>query len=335
MLLIDAIYINNSGGKVLLDYLIEEIEKTEIPVFYLLDSRIFKNHPSIKSSNKIAYCNATLLKRHLFYKKNKKNFNKVLCFGNIPPSIKLEIDVFTYFHQPLFIETPKSISLFNKLKIKIKTIILDLLKNNTNYWLVQSNNVKYGLCEKYHILESHVVVLPFYSTLVISKEIVRNKFKFIFISNTGIHKNHIKLIEAFCKFYDENKKGILGLTVPSFSHLENNLIQSLILKGYPIENYGFIDRNKLAEIYASAEYLIFPSLAESFGLGLVEAIDAGCKVIGANLPYMHAVCEPSILFDPYSLESIKEAFEMGIEDNVRPTIKKVKNEIDTLIDLLK
>jgi hypothetical protein len=46
MILIDALYINNSGGKVLLDYLIEELEKTDKEVFYLLDERIQKKNYS-------------------------------------------------------------------------------------------------------------------------------------------------------------------------------------------------------------------------------------------------------------------------------------------------
>ena len=44
MLLIDAIYINTGGGKILLDYLIEELEKTDKQIFYLLDKRIQKEN---------------------------------------------------------------------------------------------------------------------------------------------------------------------------------------------------------------------------------------------------------------------------------------------------
>ena len=53
MLLIDAIYINTGGGKILLDYLIEELEKTDKQIFYLLDKRIEKGKYIIKPSNSI------------------------------------------------------------------------------------------------------------------------------------------------------------------------------------------------------------------------------------------------------------------------------------------
>ena len=39
-ILIDAIYINDSGGKILLDYLLQELEKIGKKCIYLLDKRV-------------------------------------------------------------------------------------------------------------------------------------------------------------------------------------------------------------------------------------------------------------------------------------------------------
>lgn len=335
MILLDAIYINNSGGKVLLDYLIENLERKEIDVYYLLDDRIVNNHPVIRATNQVTYLKAGLMARHKFYKANLKRFSKILSFGNLPPSVRPTIEVFTYFHQPLFIEIPKSISLVNKFKINLKMQILNLIKKNTDKWLVQSENVKVMLCKKYNLKKESVILMPFYPPLPSVNQIVREKNKFVYISNVGVHKNHQRLIEGFCKFYDKYKIGELGLTISTEATLEIELIKSLQKKNYPITNYGFIERNKLSEIYASSEYLIFPSLAESFGLGIVEAIESGCKVIGANLDYTFAICEPSIVFDPLSVEGIELAFEKAVSENVKPTIKKVNNEIENLIGLIK
>ncbi len=73
MILIDAIYINNGGGKILLDYLIEELEKKDIEVHYLLDRRIKKGY-NVKRSNRITYLDSGILKRIFFYQKFKSNF---------------------------------------------------------------------------------------------------------------------------------------------------------------------------------------------------------------------------------------------------------------------
>ncbi|MGK4567210.1 hypothetical protein [Flavobacterium sp. 3HN19-14] len=82
MILIDALYINNSGGKVLLDYLMEAVEASAIETTYLLDERVRDNHPAI-SKNKIIYLKAGITARYKFYKKHKNDFSTILCFGNL------------------------------------------------------------------------------------------------------------------------------------------------------------------------------------------------------------------------------------------------------------
>lgn len=334
MVLLDAIYINNSGGKVLLDYLIENIEASGMRVHYLLDSRVFQNHPIINPGNDVTYLKSGLSSRHAFYKKNRNKFSKVLCFGNLPPSLRLKAEVLTYFHQQLFIKIPDDTTLVNKITIRIKTMILNGIKKNTDRWIVQSENVKNGLSEKYNLRKEAIDIIPFFPPLPPAKDIIKNKYKFVYISNVGIHKNHQKLIEGFCKFYDQFKIGELGLTISEDATFEIEFIKSLQQRGYPIINFGFIGRNKLSEIYASSEYLVFPSLSESFGLGLVEAIDSGCKVIGADLPYIYAVCEPSIKFNPLSVDDIAKAFEKSLSTDIKPTVKKVHNQVENLIKLL-
>ena len=75
-------------------------------------------------------------------------------------------------------------------------------------------------------------------------------------------------------------------------------------------------------------------MAESFGLGIVEAIENGCKVIGANLPYMYAACEPSLVFNPLDESSIADALEKSLEPKVKYSISNVNNRIDDLISIL-
>ena len=70
MVLIDALYINNGGGKILLDYLISSIEEEDIGVCYLLDDRVKGKIPKVKSSNEVVYMKARLFSRFKFYKKN-------------------------------------------------------------------------------------------------------------------------------------------------------------------------------------------------------------------------------------------------------------------------
>lgn len=335
MLLIDALYINNGGGKVLLDYLVQNLEDHQLEVFYLFDERCSNDFNFIPSHRKL-YLKASLSSRHIFYKDNFQKFTKVFCFGNLPPTIRLNIPVYTYLQQKLYLNIPKEFSIPQKLLLRIKSLIFSKGLKNTNFLMVQSNLMKNGFLKKYKFKSDNVLVLPFYPNEDLkNEEQNRERASYIYVSSGAPYKNHIRLLNAFCKFYDETKRGKLYVTVDSeiFTSL-GELIQEKINKGYPIVNLGFIKRDKLIEQYNQTEYLIFPSLEESFGLGIVEAIECGCKVIGANLPYMFQVCEPSITFDPLNEESIYIALVESIKNNVHSTQQTINNGINQLIKLL-
>lgn len=334
MILIDALFINNGGGKVLLDFLIQELEKTDKKIYYLLDNRIENNIQQIKDHNKVLFLPASLIKRYIFYKKNKNSFSSVLCFGNIPPNIKLNAKVYTYFHQLLFLKIAGDLSRKQRLLYWVKTKILNHLKKNTDYWLVQTDLVKKQFSKKYNEQLDKIFLFPFYEELPLKQSFKRVPKTYVYISNAPPHKNHKQLIEAFEKFYSIHKVGKLILTVSEeFEEIYNLILEKQKLN-IPIINFGFVNRNSLSEIYQQSEYIIFPSLTESFGLPLVESIDNGCKVIAADLPYTYAVCEPSIVFNPYDVDSIVNALLVSLQDNLKPSFAKVNNKINELVKIL-
>ena len=334
MILIDSVYINDGGGLVLLKYLVDVLGKTELSIFYLFDERtkdIFKDVNSSKLfvENKIS-------KRKKFYDLNKNKFSSVLCFGNVPPPIKLEIPVMVYFHQPLVLKIPSEFSLKNKVIYGVKQLVLNYYKNNATIWLTQSKYIQENLARKYFSGSvEKIKVMPFYPPIDCSeKEIIRGKANFIYVSNAAPHKNHRNLILAFCAAYDKIGKGTLTVTVPSTAVEVCKLIDEKIDQGYPIENIGFIDRKALVDLYLSSEYLIFPSLAESFGLGLAEAIDAGCKVIASDLAYTYQVCNPSLTFNPYIIQDMEAAIITAVTEDLPSSQKNISNDIEQLISIL-
>lgn len=334
MILIDSLYINNGGGKVLLDYLIESLESQEFEVFYLLDIRIYNSHPKIKSNNKVVYINPSIVERHKFYKSHLHSFKKILCFGNLPPTIRTSAIVYTYFHQKLFLEITHQISLKQKIVFKLKSAIFKYLQSNTNYWLVQTQVMEDSLCKKLNKNNSNVLKMPFYPPLIYEEFIVKESNTFLYVSSGSEHKNHKILLEAFKIFYDYFSIGKLHITVGREFIKLHQFINDLILAGYPIINHEFVERSKLAHLYKSCTYAIYPSLSESFGLGIIEAIENECDIIGADLPYTYAVCKPSLVFDPTNIESIAAVFQLAVENEVPHTEQLVFNEIDKLMELL-
>lgn len=333
MILIDALYINGGGAKVLLDYLISELEKTDKKILYLLDERI-KDDSYRSEKNEFIFMEPGLVNRTKFYKAQKMNFNTVLCFANLPPNIKITANVYTYFHQLFHLKLPEEMPIFQKFIFKLKTFFLKKIRGNTNYWIVQTELVKKAFSSKFHVPAPNILILPFYPELQNIEESRRNKNQYIYVSNAPPHKNHVKLIDAFCKFFDMHKTGNLILTVSDVYPEIVNYIDQKITLGYPIKNIGFVEREELSTFYSNSEFLIYPSVSESFGLGLVEAIENGCMVIGADLPYTNAVCEPTLLFDPLSVDSIVEALSLSLQNNLKPSINKIKNNISEIISLL-
>jgi glycosyltransferase involved in cell wall biosynthesis len=333
MILLDALYVNGGGAKILLDYLVKHIERNNLDVFYLFDERINEPYSDISADRKI-FLRASFFERYKFYLKNKNRFKKVLCFGNLPPNIKLNATVYTYFHQPMYLSIPAEFSFKEKLKFKLKIVVLKLIAKNTDYWLVQSKLIKEKLYNKFHFENENVIILPFYPEFGPSEVIVRERNTYLYVSNANPHKNHSKLIAVFCRFYDKHKIGKLILTVNEEYQSTIKLIEDKKKLGYPIQNIGFVGRDELQRKYLSSEFLIFPSLTESFGLGLIEAIECGCKVIGADLPYTYEVCEPSLVFNPLDDNSFLEAFENSLSENIKISIPIIRNNITELINIL-
>ena len=335
MILIDSVYINDGGGLVLLKQLVNILNKTDLKIFYLFDDRTKEVFSDFNSLN-TQFISNSFLDRMNFYKSNKDKFFSILCFGNIPPPVKVEAKVFVYFHQPLFLTVPKDFSFKNKLIYGVKQFILNRYKCNANIWLTQSSLIQIELANKYFKKDfRNIKVLPFYPALDFSIDNeIRKKNSFLYVSNTAPHKNHKNLIYAFCNAYDKTQLGELILTIPSSATSLCSLIKEKINIGYPIKNVGFVDRNLLVRLYLSTEYLIYPSLAESFGLGLVEAIDGGCKVIASDLPYTYQVCNPSLTFNPYTKESIESAIIKAVRVNLPSSKKIISNDINQLIKLL-
>ncbi|WP_419487227.1 glycosyltransferase [Chryseobacterium bernardetii] len=336
MLLIDAIFINNGGGRVLLNYLITELEKREIKVFYLLDERLPIDF-TVKQSNEMLIINSSLSQRKNFYKLNSKKFNKIFVLGNIPPPISVKKSiVYTYFHNLILLNVPRDFSFIEKIKYTLKVAILKKYSKNTNTWLFQSKTLENQFVEKFK-QKDKAKILPFYPSLISdmeNKDSIRKNNTFLYASNAQANKNHPKLINAFCKAYDKIQKGKLIVTVSEKFPLILQLINNAISKGYPIENLGFVKREDLIQKYLETEYVIYPSLAESFGLGLIEGIELGCKIIGADLPYTYAVCDPSLVFDPMNEKSIMDTIVLATEETLKNSELKVKDQVLDLINLL-
>lgn len=329
MIVIDTLYVHTSGAKILLDYLISNIPINH-SICLLLDKRNTVMFPSEKGESRVLKGH---LERYYFYKKNKKTITRVLCFANIPPPIELEAIVYTYFHQPLYLTYYSRQNKFS-LTNELKKIILGFFAKNTNVWITQSDHIASLLKSDFASASHELKVIPFYEPMSPRNE-KREESSFLYVSKGYKHKNHLRLLKAFSKLIESGFEAKLYLTLDEDLNEESGEIRQYLLQYPQIINLGFIERDLLEGMYSKVEYIIYPSLAESFGLGLIEGILMGCDVLVADLPYAHAVCDASVYFNPRSSESIFDALISVITgDKFQKSVLKAENQIGELLRLL-
>ena len=98
------------------------------------------------------------------------------------------------------------------------------------------------------------------------------------------HKNHLRLLQAVAQL-----RGKVGFRLPLLLSGMNAAddaparaeVERLGL-GDQVTFLGYISRERLRQLFRFAEFMIFPSLFEGFGIPVVEAMASGCPVACAR-----------------------------------------------------
>ena len=140
---------------------------------------------------------------------------------------------------------------------------------------------------------------------------------FFFFGNTDPKKNTKGTLAAFSGFIKNTGSGI-RLFMPDFDRGElrkileeigdRELENSILLPGY-------IVNTDLPAIYSQCEVFLYPSLRESFGIPMLEAMSCGAPVITSNISCMPEIADTAAcLADPYFPEAITSAMMHITED---------------------
>jgi glycosyltransferase involved in cell wall biosynthesis len=92
---------------------------------------------------------------------------------------------------------------------------------------------------------------------------------------------------------------------------------------------GPVPDGELAALYAGAEALVYPSLAEGFGLPILDAFACGTPVVTSNLePMKETAGDAAILVNPYQTNTIAEGMVKALRGKkgwVDKGLKRVKD----------
>lgn len=334
MILIDSVFIHTGGGLTILNYLISKLDIHKDEIFYLLDSR-FSIPDHLKKNISHYQFVSGLRERHAFYIQNKNKFCTIFCLGNLAPPVKLEAKSITYLHSDWYVAKPIVKNPKKRFILFIKRLIFQYYASNSKFFIVQTKSMKEKFLSRNNFDENKVFIYPIFD-MKIEKNSLQEKDlnSYIYVSEGYFHKNHFSLIEAFNKYTKKNPQAKLYITVKEdlFPEIRIKLKQ---INNPNIINIGFVAKKILEKYYIKSNFLIFPSKQECFGLGLVEAIKYNCKIIASDLDYVYDVCQPSLTFNPYKIESIYNALILSMNHNeVGLSSIKTSSKIDEILDLI-
>jgi glycosyltransferase involved in cell wall biosynthesis len=174
-----------------------------------------------------------------------------------------------------------------------------------------SESSRRDLLRFYEVEESKVCVIPFGLSKLVRDPTSAAHFRsdrsrpyVLYVGSRAPYKNFDGLLRAFarCRLQDTFDLVAMGggrLLAPELAAArELKIDQSLQV--HPVVSDGL-----LAEAYANAELLVYPSLWEGFGVPPLEAMSLGCPVLVSDCSSMPEICrDGASYFDPYDPDSL-------------------------------
>jgi len=153
------------------------------------------------------------------------------------------------------------------------------------------------------------------------------EYYFFFLGNTDPKKNTKGVLKAFSDFLMESDSNYFLVMIDYDKNELEKLLQEI---GNPkllerIILTGYVVNTDLPAIYSLSRIFLYPSLRESFGIPILEAMACGTAVITSNTSSMPEVAgNAAILINPFKTEEITSAMIRLINDKV--LCNNLKNE---------
>jgi glycosyltransferase involved in cell wall biosynthesis len=133
--------------------------------------------------------------------------------------------------------------------------------------------------------------------------------RILYVGGSGPYKNLEILVAALPGL----RRRLPGLTLFVTLAAEHALCATEGVVGL-----GYLSGPELTEAYEEATALVMPSLVETVGLPLLEAMSVGTPVLAADRPYAREVCRTAAeFFDPRQPKELEEIAHSLLSDKVR------------------
>jgi glycosyltransferase involved in cell wall biosynthesis len=187
--------------------------------------------------------------------------------------------------------------------------------------ICESDHVKRDIVGSFGVPEARIAVItapPLPQSLAdqsaaqlqATRDRLRLPEKFLFYpAQFWVHKNHLRLIEAFAEALTQMPDLKLVLTGKKRDEYETVMAAvGRLGLGDQVVHLGYVAQEDLQAIYQLATALVMPSLFESVSIPIYEAFQTGTPVAASGILAMpEQVGDAGVLFDPTSVASISQA----------------------------
>ena len=141
----------------------------------------------------------------------------------------------------------------------------------------------------------------------------------LFVGTAEPRKNLLRLVDAFALMCHGGRKDLDLVIAGKAAWGSTSLRARIAAHGLEsqVRLLGYIAGADLPALYSGASVFVLPSLAEGFGIPLLEAMACGVPVVASNttaLPEVYG--DAAFGFDPTSTEALAAALERVLNDEV-------------------
>ncbi|QDH24623.1 glycosyltransferase family 1 protein [Neokomagataea tanensis] len=200
--------------------------------------------------------------------------------------------------------------------------LIDSILNNPSEIITVSESVKKDLIRYFGISPKRVHVVyqttniatqSLHSTLPDNDELADS---FVYVGSIEKRKNIGRLIQAHAA--SQTKRRLVLIGKDGFDAQKE--LSALNKHPHPdrVVRLQWTPRNRLINIIRSSRAVVFPSLAEGFGLPIIEGMALGVPVLTSSQGATEEVAgQAALLIDPYSINSIADGIQqLDTNDNL-------------------
>src|SRR5438445_8792977 len=139
-------------------------------------------------------------------------------------------------------------------------------------------------------------------------------FQILYVSEYGDYKNLTVLLKAVMILSQQGVTDfLLVLTADPWQYPDVEAVtrgEDQALATHPlispfVKFTGLVPYEDVSKLYADSDLFVFPSLAESFGYPLVEAMAMRLPIVASDIPICREICgEGAVYFNPYDPEDL-------------------------------